>query len=84
MVGVVSAKDCEVRFFDIFDARSYKLSCIKGPPIQISGRGSTSSYSHDVMLMVHVIVFELDGIWIDYVFLIDDDFLAILIMVGEA
>ena len=84
MVSVIRVKDREVRFFDMFDARPYKLSSIKGPPVRISGRGSTLGYGHDIMLVIHVIVFELDGIWIDYVFLVDDDFLAILIMVGEA
>ena len=36
---MVRAKDCEVSFLDIFDARSYKFGNIKRPPVWISGGG---------------------------------------------
>ena len=47
------------------------------------GGGGASSYSHDIMLVVHVVMFELDSIWVDYVLLVDNDLLAIFIVVRE-
>ena len=84
MFGVVRAEDCKVGFFDIFNAGTYKFGGVEGPPIQVSRGGGTPGYGHDIVLVVHIVVLELDGVWVDYFFLINDDFLAILIMIGEA
>ena len=78
MVGMVRAKDCKVSLLDIFDTRSYKLGSIEGPSVWIGRWCGASGYSHDIMLVVHVVVFKLDGIWVDYIFLIDNDFLHIM------
>ena len=83
VVSVVRTKDRKVGFFDILNARSYKLECVKRPPVRVGGRSGAPSYSHDVMLMVYVVVFESDGVWVDDVFLVDDDLLTILVMVGK-
>ena len=83
MVSVVRTEDRNVGFFNILDARSYKLKCVKRPPVRVGGRSGAPSYSHDVVLMVYVVMFKFDGIWVDNVFLVDDDLLTILVMVGE-
>ena len=42
-----------------------------------------SSYRHNVVLVIYVVMFELDRVWVDDVFLIDDYLLAILVVVKE-
>ena len=84
MIGVIKTEDREVGFFDILNARSYELECVKGPSVRIGGGISASSHRHDVVLMVYVVVFEFDCIWIDDFLLIDDDTLAVLVVVEKA
>ena len=84
MVHMVSTKDREVGFFDILHARSCKFERIKRPPIRVGGGSGASSNSHDIVLMVYVVVFEFDSIWVDYIFLVNNDLLTILIMIRES
>ena len=84
MIGVIWTKDREVGFFDILNTGSYKLKRIKGPSVRVGGRISASSHRHDVVLVVYVVVFEFDRVWIDDFFLVDDDFLTVLVVVEKA
>ena len=84
MFGVVRAKDCEVGLLDMLDAGTYELGGVEGPPIWVSRGSGMPGHGHDIVLVVHIVVLEFDGIWVDYFFLINDNFLAILIMVREA
>ena len=84
VISMVRTKDRKVGFFDILNTRSYKFERVKRPPVRVGGGSSASSNSHDIMLMVYVVVLKLDGVWVDYVFLINDDLLTIFIMVGES
>ena len=83
MVSVVRTEDRKVGFFDILNARSYEFKCVKRPPVRVGGGSGAPSYSHDIVLMVYVVMFESDRVWVDDVFLIDDDLLTILVMVGK-
>ena len=42
-----------------------------------------TSYRHNVVLVVYVVMFEFDRVWVNDVFLVDNDLLTILIMVEE-
>ena len=84
MVGVIRAEDREVGFFDILNARSYKFKHVKGPSVRIGGGISASSDSHDIVLMVYVVVFEFDSVWVDNISLVNDDFLTVHGVVGKA
>ena len=84
MIGVIGTENREVGFFDILNAGSYELKRIERPSVGVGRRVSVSSYRHNVVLVIYVIMFELDRIWIDDVFLIDDYPLAILVVVREA
>ena len=81
---MVSTQDRKISLFDIFDTGSYELKRVKRPPVGVGGRVSVSGYGHDIVLMVYVIVLEFDRVWVDGVFLIDNNLLTIFVVVDEA
>ena len=80
---MVSTQDRKVGFFDIFDTRSYELKRVKRPSVGVGRRVSVSSYRHNLVLVIYVVMFELDRVWIDDVFLVDNYLLTVLVVVKE-
>ena len=83
MVGVIGVERGEVMFVNVFYTGADKLYSLERPPIRVSGRVSLLSNCHNIVLMIDIVVFKLDGVRVYEVFLIDDDLLTIVCVVGE-
>lgn len=62
MVGMEGG---EVSLFNVFDTRADKLYGLERSAIGVSRRVDSSSNCHDVVLVIHVVMFEFDRVGVN-------------------